>query len=365
MANRPAEAAESLDPEGLGLLGGCLAFSSNPVADLRRRLFAPGGFESVFRTAGNCRLLPVLAGELKRRALAPPIPQQTQADGTLTSAAAIEQALADHATQRQRFSELLNEIIALLNQQGIDPILLKGARSLWIGRPEWRGLRDLDILVAPQEADRAERTLLESGFGQLPDAHERPRHHHRTPLFRADSPGWVEIHVRGGNHYAERLLPTAELVWAATTETREGRRARLLSPVHHVLHAMIHHHAGHSAFAHGTMDIKGLYEFASELGDLDDAARRDVRHRADAHPRLAAMLDLWIAAAADLFGFVVSEPFAIDADATARWRDIRRRLTGAPAGGKLQGYATEIAFASSTARLRRQPGGGHGPGRLG
>jgi hypothetical protein len=356
-----------LDPEGLWLVAGILEFPQNSarIPELRRRLMAPGAFAKAMETAGFCRLLPVFATEVRRKGLALRIPGKGGEDGNLSPAAAVDLLLETHAAERRVFTEELNEIIGLLNGIGIVPVLLKGARSLWRGEPAWRGMRDLDLLVPdPKAAIAAEERLLKTGYGQLPDMRETRRNHHRTPLGRAVSTSWVEIHLRAGKYLAERLLPTSELLAGATTETRSASTVKLLSPEHHVLHALVHHHAGHSAFVRRFLDIKGLYEFAFELGALEPAGRERLYRRAMAHPRLAAMLDLWVAAAAELFAFKVEPSFAIDDDATARWQDIRRQLHAGKAKRRLPGYADEIAFASRTARLRRRPEGATAAGRM-
>ena len=88
------------------------------------------------------------------------------------------------ATRRQeaalelRTAALAREVIPLLADAGVRPIVLKGpAIRQWLyERSEQRGSVDLDLLVAPSDFERAERILRDAGFdaeahGWSTDAH--------------------------------------------------------------------------------------------------------------------------------------------------------------------------------------------------
>jgi hypothetical protein len=73
------------------------------------------------------------------------------------------------------------------------------------------------------------------------------------------------------------------------------------------------------------------------------------------------MLDFWIAAAAERFNLRVPSPFAVDADAAARWR----RTEGAELRhGNYAGLRDELAMAMSGHRLARASGGDTWIGRM-
>jgi hypothetical protein len=255
----------------------------------------------------------------------------------------------------------LREILAVLNGLGIRPLLLKGARSLWEGRPSWRYLRDIDLLVPVDAVHPAQDALAAIGYGPDASLAERPDRHHLAPLYKAGFPGWVEIHRSGGNRYAERLLPTSELLAASAIAEGGGLSVRLLPPAMHLLHAAVHHHVGHGGDARGTVSLKGLYEFASAANGLTEEGKHWVVARSARHPRLAAMLEFWLAAAALLFRLPVETPFSIGDDAAARAE--KTFLGDAHSLWKYPGYGDEIRMACAAERLRRSPGGENLVGR--
>jgi hypothetical protein len=345
--------------------GQCLAFALPPAiySDLRLWLL-DGGFEPAFRIGGETRLAGVLAAELLRKRLVPPGPGGNRSDGSVTPRRATEMVLEEHRERRRVLSLRLKEMVGALNAAGIAPVLLKGSRSLWTGSPAWRDLRDIDILVpGAGQAQRCDEVLRSMGYRPLAGAAQRPTHHHLQPLYREDLPGWVEVHRRAGNRYAERLLPTATILRHLRSANDGAADVLILPEELHVLHALVHHHVGHSAQARGTVDLKGLYEFAWSLASMSPDERKELAEHAASHPSMTAMLDLWLAAAADFYHLAVPEPFAVHADAVRRWQRIRAR-TARPSGWKYPGYVEEIGMAMNTARLSRQPGGDRQLARL-
>ncbi len=341
------------------LLGACLAFDMRPadLAPLRLRLFEPGVLTGVIRLAAEENNVARLADRLLECGLVPP-----DRPGRSSSQATLRRHLAAHAARREAMALHLREMVAGLNETGIRPLLLKGARSLWEGEPGWRYLRDIDLLVPGEAAEAAQRTLRDLGYGPDPSLAERPDRHHLEPLYKDGFPGWTEIHRSGGNRYAERLLPTSELVARSAPDTRKGLTVLLPDRATHLLHALIHHHVGHSADARGTLSLKGLYEFAWALDGLSTPERQHLAARCLEHPRLAAMLDYWLAAASLLFHLPVDPPFAVTGDALARARNAFSDSRASP--WKYPGYGDELRMAWATERLRRLPGGDSAAGRL-
>jgi hypothetical protein len=91
---------------------------------------------------------------------------------------------------------------------------------------------------------------------------------------------------------------------------------------------------------------------AAERAALLDAARR--------HPRLLAMLDLWLAAAAERLALPIRAPLTLVPDAVSRWRRIDGREERR---GNYEGLWDEIAMSLSGPRLRRAVGGNSWLGR--
>jgi hypothetical protein len=332
------------------LLGECLAFDIKPahLPALRARMLAPGVLSGVVELAAVENSVARVAERLLELALVPP-----DRPGMPGVQAILAQHLMSHTERRPAMARHLAEIVAVLNGLGIRPILLKGARSLWERQPTWRYLRDIDLLVRDDEAPAAQQALI--GIGYEPDRGlaVRPDRHHLAPLYKQDFPGWIEIHRSGGNRYAERLIPTSELFAESAVESDEGLHVALLSPTAHLLHAFVHHHVGHSGDARGTLSLKGLYEFAWAIHHLSHEQRQILAQRVAMHPRLAAMLDYWLADASLLFRLPVEPPFGVKQDAAARAEKITQGEKTSI--WKYPGYGDEIRMAWDKERLRRSP----------
>jgi hypothetical protein len=123
-----------------------------------------------------------------------------------------------------------------------------------------------------------------------------------------------------------------------------------LPPHLSVLHGMVHHHVGHRAVKRALIEPKGLYEFAAEVMELSADERNALVARAARHPRLLAILELWVAAAVDLFGMPVVAPLRLAEDAVQWWEN-----TLAAEGET--GIGPELRAARHPERMRRAQGG--------
>jgi hypothetical protein len=354
-----------VDGEALQNLALCLAFEhpAGEIEALRRRL-AGGGWAPLIELAHDLRLLPAVAAAAETKRLTSGMPAFRLPGGKASIPALLADAHEQHAARSDAMLARLEELLHLLAAHDIEPILLKGARVLWSGVPAWRTLRDLDLLVPAPHTDRAQARAIAAGYRTSPDYDLPLAWHHGADLYRPDLPGWLEIHSRAGMHRADLVLPTERLATAAVPlPGRHGECARVLPPSLHILHCLVHHHIGHRADKFGTLDIKGLYEFASDVRALDAEGREELFRQAAGHPRLLAMTELWLAAAADLFRLAPPAPFVVGADGLHRWRSIAKRAaTGAPPGD-YDGLVEEACMALSAARLRRLPGGNTLAGR--
>jgi len=335
------------------LLCACIRFdaSADGASQLTTQISA-AGWEEFLHYAATLRLDSVLVQAIVRRQLAPPIPAMTLPDGRLTITEALRQHEANHRERRRVLLERLTEIAAALNGDGIVPLVLKGGRSLVLGQPDWRQLRDIDLLVEPRRAGRAQELLHILGYRGAEQPRSRLVHHHLEELYRDDLPGWIEVHRRGGPSRVEQFLPTGELLGSAETITLEGVRFAILPPHLHVLHGVIHHHVGHRAVKRAEIDAKGLYEFAAGMLALSEPERRALAVRAARHPRLLAILELWTIAAAEQFGMPIAPELAPAADILGWWNELTDSDETKPAG-----IGPELRAALDGSRMRRAAGG--------
>jgi hypothetical protein len=347
------------------LVGRCLAFRLEPaeLAALREQLFsAPGVWAELTDFAACYGLVQAVEQSLRTRGLLPSalLPPQT---GPSAADRSLRAAATGLAQRREVLARTLRETIASLNRIGIEPIVIKGAQSLLTGKPEWRYMVDFDLLV-PDRAEEAQAELLASGFEVWESDRERTERHHLPALIRKGFPGGIEIHRRAGNQYLRSLLPTRELIETSLPVAEDGMCFRLLPSPLHVLYCLLHHHIGHSGDARGLISLKGLYEFAWDMSGLGEADRAALKARADRHPRISAALDMWIAAAADIFGMPVETPLAVRSDAVRKWQGTLARMRQPRPWYKYPGYADEIRLGLAAQRVRAAPGGAYLPGRM-
>ena len=300
-----------------------------------------------------------LADAADRKLLTAGIPARRFEDGRRT----VTQVLCDAAGQHQHLQaqrlERLIELASLLNAAGMEPILLKGGRALWTGAPAWRTMGDLDLLVFGGAAE-AQALAMNAGYAPMPGYDHPDAWHHEINLYRDDLPGWLEFHGRAAMHCADILLTTESLVAESRADSRHGAVVRLLPPAIDLLHGVIHHHIADRGDKFGTISTKRLYEFAAGFARLGQGGRATLNDLTAAHPRLVAILDLWLAAAQERFALRVEPPFAVHAEARARWRAMVR----SPARGYYGGVLGELQMSLSGRMLRRAAGGDSWFGRL-
>jgi hypothetical protein len=161
----------------------------------------------------------------------------------------------------------LTRIVRGLSQDGISPVLLKGAALLHTVFPDpgLRQLRDLDLLVHPTELAAAERQLDQLGYAPAekgwppgtwpPDWYEKKYQQQGTA-------GWgamVEIHWKLARGSAPLRIDVTELLQQAEPVLVDGRRARVLSPTHQIIH-LCTHMAYNDGFGVGLSRPSDLYE---------------------------------------------------------------------------------------------------------
>lgn len=142
---------------------------------------------------------------------------------------------------------VLGELLHAFEAAGIEAVVLKGAAlaCLVYPAPELRPMRDLDLLVRPADARRAQALLVTLGF----DAPREPArrllrwHHHLPPVVRAHD-GLriaVEIHQNAFSVYADDSLGLDTLAAPTQEFAVAGRSARALGHVD-----MLRHLCGHA-----------------------------------------------------------------------------------------------------------------------
>src|ERR1019366_818482 len=119
----------------------------------------------------------------------------------------LEAAYAQHLARRDELREQLAEVLAALNLRKIVPLLIKGARYLTDGCAPWceaRGMRDLDILVRPEDGWAAIEALRAIGYACGDDL--SPTDHHLPEMRKPGRFFAVELHTQALGFAGRKLL---------------------------------------------------------------------------------------------------------------------------------------------------------------
>jgi hypothetical protein len=313
------------DPAIFALLADILAVrpSAADTARLRLRLIdGKVSWQALTDFAlGQDAIFPLIWA-LRRRSLLLPVPKTSRhLESADHPTRALEAVYDGHVARRRAQHDQLIAIIAALNQAGIVPLLLKGARYLLAPPGRWyeaRGMRDIDLLARADDAQAAFGTLEREGYAA--EAEFVPMDQHLPELWHAGRPSAVEIHTEALAFSARKALATDE-VWrhAARMSTDEG--AFLVLPVEwHLLHGLLNHQLSDRGHARRLLAIKPLWEFAMLGSELSEQARceqiwRSIGDHLTARGQ-ADVLGSWIVQAARLFG--LADPPGVTISAAAR-----------------------------------------------
>lgn len=227
---------------------------------------------------------------------------------------------AIHDLNAERNHQLLGEIetlASLLNQAGMEPVLLKGAAYLVTGvysDPADRWLEDIDFLVSGARSAQAFEIVKSSGYEPyIPKPTALARHHH--PILTQTHHLPVEIHHSLGLGVCSTFLTVDEMVDASTPFRLGQANVRIPSPEHLMTHLIMH-----SQMHHGSHDR--IWPSLRAMHDLVLLGRRftldwdAVRSRFRAH-RKATLLNLHLMQVGKAMG--VPPPFAVSGGGI-RWR---------------------------------------------
>jgi hypothetical protein len=214
-----------------------------------------------------------------------------------------------HQLNAERNCQLIREVetlASLLNQAGIEPVLLKGSAYLVTGiypDPAERWLQDIDFLVSPPRSAEAFEIIRRSGYeSHVPKPTALGRHHHPMLVQMHHLP--VEVHHSLGLGACSTFLTADEMVNASTTLRLSRASVRIPSPDHLATHLIMH-----SQMHHGSRDrIWPSLRAMLDLIRLDRKFTVDwdaIRGRFRSH-RKAATLNLHLMQVKDVMGLAPS-----------------------------------------------------------
>lgn len=253
--------APALAPGAAALLAIC----ANPDADHTTRLarLSEAGWAELVDLAGDQRAVPLVQRAIEQAGPGTPVPP------ALRHAARHWHLMYAREMLVQR--ETLARAVAVLRAAGLQPIALKGVRLAYrdYPTPSLRPLRDFDLLLPANKAERAQELLLSSGgFELLDGAPYGIAYGHQLPEIIDPLSGTViEIHHRlNARGWREEPLLLARLHARAEPLTiSEGIEVRVPCAIDNVLH-LVEHATLHHLFDNGPLILADLH-YASRSVD--------------------------------------------------------------------------------------------------
>jgi hypothetical protein len=325
------------------------------LSALRLRLMRPDfSWQALLDLAAQHDVLPPLMHALDQRALLPPLPHRATVAGDDHVTRRLQGYYRDHLARRALQTAQLQAILRQLNDAGIVPLILKGARYLIAPVASWseaRTFRDIDILLHPGDADRAFALLVAEGY--RPGAAYMRNYHHLPDLQRQGEPASVELHTAALSMNGQTAMST-DFVWRHATKSADGSFF-VLAPKWQALHCLLHHQLCDRGYARRILALKPLWEWTM----LTRNCSRDDWQDIAGHMREAGALDLlssWLVQAQRLFGAPPPQTIAISARAAANAVATLKRAS-APHWQRRTGFvADQLRYSFSKATLAARYG---------
>lgn len=266
-------------------------------------------WEQLFGMAASYFVSPLLYKSLQRRQLTDWVPED------FLSAL---KAIYDANNQRnQQHRQLLLDATSLLNQEGIEPTLLKGTHSLLeLGPdPDCRIMSDVDILIPGGQAELAQSMLKEQGYREEKfhemEWYQPERAHQLLPLFHPKLPAYLELHRHPfGREFAPDLVD--RLLEDVQSIDYQGQRLKVMSLQSRLIYNQFHHY--YSNLTVTGLDFRYMAEqacmaraLATEQGDLESQVRAMI---CQTHPDFWPKAELQFRLISQLFGSFPEEEAA-------------------------------------------------------
>ena len=286
----------------LALLGDVLSVhtGADDNAKLRLRLIHKNiSWQALIEFAQQQGALWPLIWALQQRSLLLPVPSPNNPNHPTLQ---LVSAYRHHLARRERQRDQLLAIIGALNRSKIETLLLKGARHLAFQPGDWaeaRDMRDIDLLVHPEQAELAAETLANLGYSA--DDLGAPLDQHLPEMWRAGSPSVVEIHTQALAFSARKILPTDEVWQRAIRLSNEEADFLVMPEEWHLLHGILSHQISDRGHVRQVLAVKPLWEFTMFGRSVADRAWRTIANHMAARGH-ADVLGSWIVQAEQLYG---------------------------------------------------------------
>jgi hypothetical protein len=232
--------------------------SRESVEQLRKRLISGGKSWELFVEAANKHLLcPALYGVLRHKNLLSFVPADLRD---------YLQILNHLNRERNRLLEEHAEQTALLlNEIGVEPVLLKGTANLLSGLyldKSVRFISDMDILVPENRLADCMNRLRAAGYDYLFPSEDEywKTHHHGPPLLKKDCCFRIELHSRLLSRQPRNLIDACEVLSDSIPLSIGISRVRIPSTSHRLIHNVAHAQLADRDFLLGNLQLRQLYD---------------------------------------------------------------------------------------------------------
>lgn len=203
-------------------------------------------------------VLPALAGPLTRAAAA----------GGAVPADLLEFVLdiqSANASRNTALKTALLEIAGRLNDEGIEPIALKGAAFLLDDSarpPGWRFMGDIDLLVPEQALSQCVRILGSIGHRAARNGYDPEHEAHYPPLVSPCGAFSIELHTRLFALSDFGIPPACAARRALSSGQGGSARVRVLDPADRIAHLVGHAQLHNRNFAARRLVLKDLLDLS-------------------------------------------------------------------------------------------------------
>jgi len=274
-------------------LGRCLALGEAPQLkdEVLRTIGKPSFSWEQFVQVGSSHLvLPALYVKLKGADLLPHLPKELVAH--------LEEIHSMNLERNKNFLQQVHWLVALLQKEGIHPVLLKGAGALLDKLyldPAERVISDIDCLVSEKNFYKAVELLKAEGY-RSPPFHPAslPMMHHYPSLFKPNEPAAIEIHRYPVGRRQLKYLDMDTLN-AQLFQSRNPHPPLILNGHKQILINVIHSQLKDKGQYYANIPLRNIYEFY-RLSVKHDLSNMEIHH-----PRLKRVFNNYMAVGAKLF----------------------------------------------------------------
>ncbi len=205
--------------------------------------------------SGKHLILPGLYYNLHQHGLIPALPTSLNQY--------LQQVFSLNTERNEKIREQSLDLNRMLQQNGIQPVFLKGTGHLCdhlYAHPGMRMMSDIDVVVPPHQVLSAARLLMDQGYFSHkpynPKAFDSTLHY--PMLVHEDRVAGIEVHARVLNYLYDGLLPHYP---HGLVSARSHPDVTILSMDDRMVHNFVHTQLMHSHHYTGILSLKDMYDY--------------------------------------------------------------------------------------------------------